>query len=604
MRTKLSTSMLALFIATPALMTPALAQQPFQLGTITLFSNQNAKAVARSGATVEVITDSDVKRARATSFSDLLAEQPGVSLSRNGGVQAATTLRIRGLNTNYIGVRIDGIDVTDPTGPQNAFNFGGLLTGGFGRAEVLKGTQSAIYGSDAIAGVVNLKTFVPDTPGLSGRASAEVGTYNTFNLGLGFANVTDRGHVALSLSRYETDGFSARATDTEDDGFEKTEARLVLEQDLTDQLRFGLSALWSTEEGGFDNSSVDPSGIFTQDRRGARAFLRWTGDVVTHEFALSRFDTERTSVPGFSRVFTGERSTAEYKGIVTINAATKLTFGGDATRETAQIDATGYGADEWGLFAELDYAASDALDLTVSARHDNSGDFGGFTSVRGSLAWSIREDLILRANAGTGLRAPSLFERFSAFGNLALVPEESRGIDLGIEKRLGGDDFVKATLFYNEIDNRIGFGAATYVQVAGATVSQGLELSGRKALTDRLSVWGNYTLTDADTNGTSLLRVPRHELVLGVDFAVNDRLSGQMSLQYISDRGDLDFSTFPGTPVIMGATTLVNLGVGYALSDTADAFLRVENLTDQRYQTAFGFNSAGRTVMFGVQASF
>lgn len=120
-----------------------------------------------------------------------------MSLSRNGGVQAATTLRIRGLNTNYIGVRIDGIDVTDPTGPQNAFNFGGLLTGGFGRAEVLKGTQSAIYGSDAIAGVVNLKTFVPDTPGLSGRASAEVGTYNTFNLGLGFANVTDRGHVAL-----------------------------------------------------------------------------------------------------------------------------------------------------------------------------------------------------------------------------------------------------------------------------------------------------------------------------------------------------------------------------------------------------------------------
>ncbi len=596
MRTKLSASLLALCIATPALMKPAMAQQPFQLGTITLFSNQTPKAVARSGATVEVVTDADVKRARATSFTDLLAEQPGISLSRAGGIQSATTLRIRGLNTNYIGVRVDGIDVTDPTGPQNAYNFGGLLTGGFGRAEVLKGTQSAIYGSDAIAGVVNLQTYVPDTPGLSGRATAEVGTYNTRNIGLSFANVTETGHVALSLSRYVTDGFSARDSDTEDDGFEKTEVRMVLEQDLTDQLRFGLAALWSTEEGGFDNSTVDPSGIFTQDRRGARAFLRWTGDAVTHEFALSRFDTDRTSVPGFNTLFEGERSTAEYKGTATLNAATTLTFGGDATRETAAIDGVGYGTDDWGLFTELDYAASDAVDVTLSARHDDTGDFGGFTSVRASVAWRIREDLILRANAGTGLRAPSLYERFGPFGNLALVPEESRGIDLGIEQRLGGDDFVKATLFYTEIDNRIGFGAATYVQVPGTTVSQGIELSGRRALNDRLSVWGNYTLTDADTAGTALLRVPRHDATLGLDFAVNDRLSGQVSISHVSERGDFGVTLDP--------YTLVNIGVGYAITDSAEAYLRLENLTDEDYQTAAGFNSPGRTVMFGVQASF
>lgn len=591
MQTRLSASLLALCIATPGL-----AQQPFQLGTITLFSNQTAKPVARSGATVEVVTDADARRARATSFTDLLAEQPGVSLSRAGGVQSATTLRIRGLNTNYIGVRVDGIDVTDPTGPQNAYNFGGLLTGGFGRAEVLKGTQSAIYGSDAIAGVVNLQTYVPETPSLSGRVTAEVGTYNTRNIGLSFANVSERGHVALSLSRYLTDGFSARDTNAEADGFEKTEARLVLEQDITDQLRFGLSALWSTEEGGFDNSAVDPSGVFTQDRRGARAFLRWTGDTVTHEFALSRFDTDRTSVPGFNTLFEGERSTAEYRGIATINAATKLTFGGDTTRESAAIDGAGVEADEWGLFAELDYAASDALDLTLSARHDNSDDFGGFTSVRASVAWRIREDLILRANAGTGLRAPSLYERFGPFGNLTLVPEESRGVDIGIEKRLGGDDFVKATLFHTEIDNRIGFGVATYAQVAGTTTSQGIELSGRKSLNDRLSVWGNYTLTDADTAGAVLLRVPRHDATLGLDFAATDRLSGQLSVSHVTERGDFG--------VTLDAYTLINIGVGYDLTDNAEAYLRLENLSDERYQTAAGFNSPGRTVTFGLRASF
>lgn len=597
MRQILSPSLLALCIASPALMTPAQAQEPFALGTITLFSNQTAKPVARSGATVEVVTDADVKQARATSFSDLLADQPGVSLSRNGGVQSSTTLRIRGLNTNYIGVRIDGLDVTDPSSAQTGFNFGGLLTGGYGRAEVLKGTQSAIYGSEAIAGVVNLTTYVPETPGLSGSVTAEAGTFATRNLGLSFANVTETGHVALTLSRYVTDGFSARSTDTEADGFTKTEARMVVEQDLTDQLRFGFSALWSTETADFDNSATDPSGVFTQDRKGGRVFLRWTGAAITHELALSRFVNDRTFVPGFTTRFLGVRDGLEYTGTASLGAATTLTFGGDATREDVQLDATRIGAEDWGVFAELDYQVSDVVDVTVSARRDTSGDFGGFTSLRGSLAWRIQPDLILRANAGTGLRAPSLFERFApGFGNAALVPEESRGIDIGLERRFGADDFVKATLFYTEIDNRIGFAGGSYAQVPGLTVTQGLELSGRYTVTDRLALFGSYTLTEADTTGAALLRVPRHDATLGVNFDVTDRLSGQVSASHVSERGDFGVTLAP--------YTLVNLAVNYALTDTADLYLRVDNLTDERYETSAGFNSAPRTVMVGVAASF
>ena len=142
---------------------------------------------------------------------------------------------------------------------------------------------------------------------------------------------------------------------------------------------------------------------------------------------------------------------------------------------------------------------------------------------------------------------------------------------------------------------------SAYSQIPGTTVTRGLELSGRYALSERVALFANYTLTDAKTEGVRLERVPRHDLVLGLDADLGNGFGGTFEVQRIAD---VEPSAFAPAGHKVGDYTLVNLGVTYDLSGRATAYLRVENLLDEDYETAGGFNTPGRAAYFGIRASF
>lgn len=584
-----------------------LAQDAFQLDEIIVSATIEPQSVNRTGAIVEVL-DTDTIDEAPLSVAGALDRITGATVSANGGLGASTTLRVRGLDGKYLGVRIDGIDITDPSSTQTQFDFGGLTGAGIGRIEVVKGSQSALYGSEAVAGVVDISTFELDEDGTLTTLGLEGGNFGTINASAGYAVRNGTTALSFNLSRVETDGFSARSSDNEDDGFSQTFLTVKGETEVADGVILGGSALYRDAEIEIDRSAADPTGENTSRQRGARVFTEFDAFGIEHELSFSSFDTERRDPGGFTTEFNGDRTQVSYLATAEVSAGT-FSFGLDQTDESFSTPTENGETETRSTLLEFLTNPTEYTDLALSLRYDDNDDFGGNLSARVALAWQAAPDLTVRAVVGNGFRAPSLFERFSAFGDPNLQVEESKSYELGLEKRFTGGH-IEATAFYTEIDDLIDFdGAATacgsgfgcYNQVPGTTVSQGIELEVEAALSNDLALFGNYTYTDAKTNGARLVRVPRHDLSLGLEKQVSDRIAASATVTHVAD---VLPSPFAPANNKVGDYTLFDAGISYDVSDKTEAYLRVENLFDEDYETAGGFNAPDRSVYVGLRARF
>jgi len=596
----------------------ARAQEVFELDEITLSATKSGAETPldRTGATVQVITQDELERADETTVAEFLARQPGISVSANGGVGANTTLRIRGLDGKYIKVLVNGIDVTDPSSTQAQFNWGGLTTANLGRIEILKGSSSSLYGSRAVGGVVNISTVRrPDEPGTAVTLSLEGGSFETYRAAAGFAYTGARGGMSFGIDRITTEGFSAKsgAGNTEPDGYDGTQLTFSADVMATELLKLGVSAYALDTEGDFDEFLGDGAPPFDEknstESRGVRAYAELMTGAVDHSLSFSYYKTDRrSSSNGAATFFDGERKRVDYVGTVAASNMLTLTFGADWEEESFTSGADTGSIENTGLFGEVLYAPRDDLDLSASVRLDDHSTFGSHVTGRLAAAYRLSDATTLRAVAATGFRAPSLYElNNTLYGNPALDPEESTSFELGVEHDFGAGRTVKATAFHTRIDNLIQFVTLTswplpftgqYRQVPGKSTSQGIELSGEWAVNDWLGVYGNYTYTDAeDATGARLLRVPGHDLTVGLEGEFANGWSGDVNMRHVADR-PAEFGT------VMGDYTVVNAGVSYALNDHAVGYLRVENLFDETYETAAGYQATGRALYAGLRASF
>ena len=613
MKTLLATASL-LALAAPA----AQAQQVFQLDPIVVSPTIAGEAtdLDRTGATVEVVTAEDLATAPEASPAETLARLPGISVSANGGLGTNTTLRIRGLDGSYIKVLVDGIDVTDPSSTQTQFNWGNLTTSSIERIEVLKGSASSIYGAGAVGGVVSITTAQrPEEPGTAVTVSAEGGSFDTWRGSAAIGHSGERGGLSFNINRVTTRGFSARAgaANTEPDGFDATQLSFSADIMATDRLKLGLTGFALDAEGDFDEFGGDgapPYDEFNITRtRALRGFAELETGAVLHKFSASYYENDRiSSSNGFDTPFFGDRRRVDYIGTYAHSEALTLSFGADYQKEGFNSGTDTGDTTTAAVFAEALYAPSDRLDLAASLRYDDHSSFGGQTTGRLAAAWRASDATILRAVAATGFRAPSLYELNSTlYGNPTLQPEESTSFELGVEQIFGDRAFVKATAFYTEIENLIQFVTLTswplpftgqYQQVPGTSTSKGVELSGQWQVSEWLTLFGNYTYTDAtDATGARLLRVPGHDAVLGFDASLAPAWNATMNLRHVADRPD-EFGT------VMEDYTVVDAALFYTINDNAEAYLRVENLFDADYQTSANYNASGRAFFAGLRATF
>lgn len=606
---------------------------------VVVTANRSAQPIERVGASVTVLTQAAIEARQTPAVAELLAQTPGVSFTRNGGVGTSTGVNIRGAESQHTVVLIDGVKLNDPSSTQGGFNFGNLLIGDTARIEVLRGAQSTLWGSQAIGGVVNIVTAEP-TEALQGSLDAEAGARGTtyFRGGVGGAN--ERLSWRLAASRYDTDGFSAFAKGTEDDGYTNTGLSGRLNVKVTDAVSLDLRSVWSSGRNDFDAFNGDSREYGKTQELVAYAGLNF--DLLDGRFrnriGYAHTDTDRRNFNPDNKVQTltfdaeGQNRRWEYQGAFAFTEALNATFGLEHEKSEMKTRSPGdwnpnpaFGRGEAELnsaYGQVQWTVLEGLTLTGGLRYDDHAQYGDNLLGQVAAAWALNEgDTMVRASWGQGFRAPGLYELYSEYGNLNLQPEEFDSWEIGVEQRLFDRAVVSATYFNRQADNEIryngcstpstdplctvnGAGRWGYYRNVQKTEAQGVELVGRVDVTERLNVSANYTWTDAKsasgaTDGKRLTRRPEHMANFAADYAFAFGLKTGVAVRYVGETFNNDTNT-----VKVDAYTLVDLRASYPINDTLEIYGRIENAFDEDYQTVLNYGAPGRGVFGGVRVRF
>ncbi len=596
--------------------------------------------VSRIGSSVTVITSQDLEAKQNRTVPDALSDVPGLNVVQAGGPGGATSVFIRGANSNHTKVLIDGIDVGDPTSATGAFDFGHLLTSGIDRIEVLRGPQSGLYGSDAIGGVIDIRTK-PGSGPAQVTGSVEAGSFATFNQTAGVSGSSGpfsysfnaahlhAGSIPVTPSELLAPG-QARIDDTYDN---KTyTARVGLEVSRTFDL--GVTARYIETALAFTGSQVDcpppayicvgspestQSHSFTEQLF-TRAFAHQTlfSGTFEHTFGVGYTDYRRKDEdPLYGISFNnGDRVKFDWTGTAKLAPGQFLTLGAERQfDEIVNSPISARIANSAG-FVQLQSNFGERLFNVASVRYDSSDRFGDVTTYRIAPAFLIPETgTKLKASYGTGFKAPSLNELYVSypwwffFANPDLKPEESTGYDAGFEQALFGKRVqFGATYFHNDVTNLITYEAiapayTTYVNLAHAKIDGAETFLAFKPLSD-LTLRADYTYTMAMDAQQSweLLRRPKHKVSLGAQWQATGALSLSTTVIRIGDFVDTD--RYGLTPRLNApGHTVVNLAGAYDLGGGLTAFARIDNLFDEHYQDPTGYTRPGFGAFAGMKVS-
>lgn len=601
--------------------------------TIIVSANRSVQSTEEVAQSVSVITLDEIVTRQSVAVSDLLRLVPGVTVTSNGGLGTATSVNIRGADSDQTVALIDGVKLNDPSSTGGGFNFGNLLTGNVERIEVVRGSQSVLWGSQAIGGVVNIVTRAPtEQPALN--LSGEYGWRDTARV---VGNVSGKaGPVSASLGAgyLRTDGFStfneARGG-KERDGYRNFSAQGKVVIALADAVSVDLRSWYSDGKTGIDGFpaptfSFGDTPEFARTRElvgyaGLNAALldgRWR-----NRFAFTLTDTRRrnTDLTGGTSVETfdakGRNERFEYQGNIDLSDAISAIAG--AETEKARFRTSSYGAPFsvasariTSFYGQLTVKPLTGLSLSGGVRHDDHEIFGGKTTVSANGLFTPNGgDTIVRASYGEGFKAPSLFQLFSDYGNTALRPETSHGWDAGItQKLLDGRIEVGATWFHRDTRNLINFVSCTvltgicvgrpfgtYDNVAKAR-AQGLEFTLALRPVDRFRVQANYGYVDAINvaTGLDLARRPRHSVNLSADYDWLFGLKTGATITHVS----ASYDNASNSRKLEGYA-LVDLRAAFPVTRTVELYGRVENLFNEQYETTFRYGTPRRAAYAGVR---
>jgi len=621
--------------------TPVFAQNAgvFDLDEIVFSAGLSPQEADRIGVSLQVISQEELQQAGNVQLADYLATLPGLSLTQSGPAGTDATLRIRGAGAGLIGVYVDGILVNDPTTTSGGFGgFSSLTTGSIRRVEVLRGSQSATFGGNAVGGVISITTVdAPrDEDGRQQSFDIEAGSYGRLGASYGLTQQTGALTLSLGLSHTQADGFSSadeNAGNTEGDSFSTTRLSFGATYRVNPDVTIGLNAFVDDSDYEFDEFAAAPVDGTPGDETGRatltgiRAFADVNNGLWNHKLNLTYLHTDRAvesrtigteTAANFGSAyrsnFDGERVTASYVATTEALANQRLSFGVDWREETARyvnLSAGSATTRTTGAFIENIWSPQENFDVSASLRVDDSSSFGQETTGRIAFSWRAAENTTLRGAVATGYRPPSIDELFGNYpgtspfvGNPNLMPEESLSYEIGLQQGFGNGGSLSATLFHLEVDNFIKYEymlpVSTVLNEPGKTVLQGLELAVSYPLGARSTFTGAYTVTDAEeADGDRVNRVPRHGLSLSLKTEITDRLHAGLSVRYVADRPE---DGFPA--VAMDDYTVVNANVRYEITDNLDATFRIENLFDEQYQQVAGYGTSDRAFYVGLSTRF
>lgn len=610
----------ALFFILLAVAVPAFSQftQPSQPATISdqilVTASDLPESLLSTPASATVLTRSDLERRATLDLADALREVPGLSLARSGSAGKATSLFTRGAASTETLVLFNGIEINNPY--FSGYDWGRFSTVGVEQVEVVRGPFSALYGSDAMAGVINVIT---EPRSSASRADVQIGEKGLRSgaLDLSHAGATYRSN--LSLERRQDDGFHPN------DDFRQNSAHAGWTWTPSASFSLGLNGRHTSYDLGIPfNTNADATALVASpDRRQNGRESQFAVPVtfalvgLTNDLSISESrhgddfndpqDPFLTSTTTDSRVRRGRFSTRSGQTFAG-------TFVAGAEIERAKVsDATNYGpnfTDQHrngrALFFEDRYSHpfSDAtrIELSLGVRHDRYDTFGSQTSPRVAAAFILGSHKI-RAAYGRGFRAPSLGELYYPFfGNAALKAEHNRSFELGYDAVFGRNGLLSLTYFNSRARDLITFDPTTFVsENLGRVRSDGLELGLQHSLGAGSYTAISYTYlhrNEDEATGQRLLRRPKNSGSISTGYR-SGSFDTSVTLRRSGAREDL-LPIAPFTRVANSAFTTIDWNVQMR-GQHVTPYVKVENVRNKQYEEVRGYASPGRRVILGLR---
>jgi vitamin B12 transporter len=616
-------------------------------------------AIEDAGVAATVFTTQDFEARQFPFVEDLLRDVPGLSVVQTGRNGGLTNLFARGGDSDTAMVLLDGIPITDPGGN---LDFAHLTSTGLDRLEVVRGPESALYGAEGSSAVIQMFTQHGDVEAQipHGTFLYERGSFSTDHwsgtLAGGLAKRIDYAFTAdqfRSTGEFENDAYRI-TTGTANIGYhfsDSTTLRAVYREfdsyiGIPGQVFYGLTdtSAWETVRdsglsvrlddargkrftqkvifGYHRNSTTDVDNSNPNDIVTIAALTRTTSGPNPYTYFVSLVPPTTTIAPPGTTLSTytyypypysdqtiSDRTNVQYQGTMTHQGGA-LTFGYEYERQAGDISGLNVSRFDNGLFINDQYALTSRINLTASARYQQSSTFGSEFAPRGAVTFRLPTETFLRFSASRGIKEPSLLENFVQagyyVGNPSLKPETTQSYEVGLSRDwLSRRLRTEISIFRNSFHNLIEYDSAVYPgtwQNVDQSWARGAELSAHLRITHYLALRGAYTklYTKDLSTDAELLRRPKNSGAVSLELTPKKWMV-VAGARFVGERQDEDY--------VFGVNR--SLGYHYVFADASyqatknlAPFIRIQNALNDQYQEALGYSALSRSEIGGLRITW
>ena len=589
------------------------------LDEVVVTANKFPQKLSGTGKLITVITKEQILQSGGKDIAQVLSEQTGIIVSgANSNPGKDKSLFLRGATDKYTLLLLDGVPLNDPSGVGGSFDLRLLSLDNVERIEILKGSQSTLYGSNAVAGVINIISKKPATRNPQFKGLATYGSYNSFK---GNANISQKTKLLeydVNYAYSTTDGISEAKDITgtanfDKDGFNQHAVQTILGINVTDKFKLSPYYRFSKFRSNYDADAFTDG---TNHQTATLVNAGLTGHYKYKDGGLYfNYGHDLTKRNFYSQYgdyfFKGKFNNAE--AYTDFNLAKNARLVAGLSYQSYRIDEMDTTNSITSPYASFYFKNNKGLNVELGGRFNHHNQYGDNFTYSFNPSYLTQNNIKLFVNLTSGFRAPSVNELFGPFGaNPGLKPEKSNTQEAGLQAALAEKKLeLTITGFNRTIDNVIIYGFNGY-ENRDKQHDYGAELEAGYSFSKQVSFKINYAyvdgkitqkLTAKDTTYYNLIRRPRHNIHLVGAYQVNKNLFISSSLQITGKRTDYDYSSFPASAVNLDAYALWNLYAAYTLSNKKlSIFTDIKNITDKKdYYEVYGYNVQGINVTAGLR---
>ncbi len=606
-----------------------------------------------TGKVLNVITQEELQKAGGRDITQLITEKTGVYINGfNSNIGKDKSVYVRGANPAFTLITIDGIPVYDASGIGGNFDLRNMAIDNVERIEILKGSQSTLYGSDAIAGVINIITKKGGTKALGVNGLASYGSNNTFRGNMGVNGTKDKIDYSVKYSNTTTKGINETISVNGDrDGYNQNSIQANIGFKPTNKVYLQPFFRYTQVNGDIDQGAFTDEQDYTYKQKSTQLGIKSAVDLnkgklnilYSHNIIDRVFiDDSIKSRNGFDAyskgAYKGKEHYIEAFAGIDLNKTVKLTVGGDfrASNSDQLYNSIGFfgpfktalGKDslkqnQVGLYVAATIATQKGFNIEFGNRLNIHSEYGSNYVFNINPSYLINNKVKLFTNLSSGYRVPSLYQLYSEYGNKQLKPEASLNTELGVQYFSKNNQFNARVVYYNRTIKDVMFFYFNSTTFQAQYINQdkqkdnGLELEAAYTGVKNLSLKGFFNFVDGnistktgagkDTTFFNLLRRPKTSFGLNIGYQVTKQLYVSTNIAAFGKREDayFDNTTFTTKYVTLQNYALLNLYTQFSFNkNKVTVFVDVRNILDSGYIEVSGYNALGTTFFGGVRFNF